>query len=564
MRNIFSLSGLLRMALILSVWLTAFPEAHAQTPDWQSLIRPVGAGGYEVTATTTDAAGNLIIVGNFYQPIMLGTTTLTSYGMDDAFVAKWSPASRSFLWAHQIGGLYTDQAYEVVAAGGNVYVAGEFASGDAKAGSITLINRHCCNPTSGVFVAKLTDAGTSATFAWAESISGLGFRTVDLFKGLAVNGSSVYLAGSFSTEAMYKNTSIPGGHVLVKLLDNGTTTSFGWLERIGTNGASNNTINETSVDMVANGSSVYFTGWFQGTGQFGNTTLTSAGGADGYIAKLIDSGGAGGFVWAQSFGGASSEFPFAMALQGTDVYVTGTFINSARFGNTTLTSAGNKDLFVAKLNDAGTTASYQWAQRAGGSENDVSRAIAVRGIDVYVAGSFAGTAAFDTNTLTSVNSNEIFVAKLQDGSATGTFQWAQQAGGPSSDDVATNVSLSVDGTLYVGGIARAPAIFGALSLTQVGPAYMHGFLATLATGTTLSTPSAARLELGLYPNPAHTTVQLPAATAATKLTLLDNLGRTVRQGNGNTLSVLGVAPGLYILQAATPGQALRTARLVVE
>jgi hypothetical protein len=76
--------------------------------------------------------------------------------------------------------------------------------------------------------------------------------------------------------------------------------------------------------------------------------------------------------------------------------------------------------------------------------------------------------------------------------------------------------------------------------------------------------SAPAATLQLVPNPAHDQVQLPEVRPDAALLLLDALGRPVRAGKGATLSLQGVPPGLYLLQATRPGQAPRTARLLVK
>jgi hypothetical protein len=116
--------------------------------------------------------------------------------------------------------------------------------------------------------------------------------------------------------------------------------------------------------------------------------------------------------------------------------------------------------------------------------------------------------------------------------------------------------------VYVSGYASPDATFSGLGFTKQTGSKV-GFLASL-TDATLTGTRAAAPALAFYPNPAHTRVQVPAATAATVLTLLDRLGRTVRTAAGAQLSVAGLAPGLYVLRAATPGQLTRTGRLVVE
>ena len=82
----------------------------------------------------------------------------------------------------------------------------------------------------------------------------------------------------------------------------------------------------------------------------------------------------------------------------------------ADFGSAMLTSAGQGDVFVAQLSPAG-----RWAQatRAGGPANDNAYALALDGTgNAIVAGTFIGTAAFGSTTLTTNAPLAAFVARL--------------------------------------------------------------------------------------------------------------------------------------------------------
>ena len=81
----------------------------------------------------------------------------------------------------------------------------------------------------------------------------------------------------------------------------------------------------------------------------------------------------------------------------------------------------------------------------------------------------------------------------------------------------------------------------------------------------LATRPAAALLAGVYPNPATASCQLPALPPGAVVTLRDLLGRLVRKTPAApTLSLAGLAPGLYLLVAQAPGVAPRTRRLAVE
>jgi alpha-tubulin suppressor-like RCC1 family protein len=88
--------------------------------------------------------------------------------------------------------------------------------------------------------------------------------------------------------------------------------------------------------------------------------------------------------------------------------------------------------------------------------------------------------------------------------------------------------------------------------------------AASAAPVTATRQGAAPLT-GVYPNPAQFRCQLPALPPGAELTLSDLQGRLVqRTPAAPTLSLRGLAPGLYLLTAQAPGLAPRTVRLAVE
>ena len=170
---------------------------------------------------------------------------------------------------------------------------------------------------------------------------------------------------------------------------------------------------------------VYTTGSFRGTVDFdpGPATfnLISPGPDFMFVSKLD---AAGNFVWAKQIGEAGTPCrgnSIALDASG-NVYTTGAFGGGA--GGTVdfdpgpaifnLTSAGQDDIFVSKLDAAG---NFVWAKQLGGTDTDAGRSIALDASgNVYTTGSFSGTADFDpgaaTFNLTAAGGFDIFVSKL--------------------------------------------------------------------------------------------------------------------------------------------------------
>jgi hypothetical protein len=206
-----------------------------------------------------------------------------------------------------------------------------------------------------------------------------------------------------------------------------------------------------------------------GDGETNETSLVSAGECDVFLAKY-SSGGT--LAWAKRAGGTNADGALAISvLSDNSCLIGGHFEGTAVFGKnesnqTSLTSAGEGDMFLAKYNTDGTLA---WAKRAGGTSND-----AILGVSTFsdgscsVTGSFCGTATFgkgETNetSVTSAGSEDIFVAQYADD---GTLTWVVRAGGAYRDAGQCIVSLSGD-TCVVGGVFLGTAAFNEDSESEI-------------------------------------------------------------------------------------------------
>jgi len=238
------------------------------------------------------------------------------------------------------------------------------------------------------------------------------------------------------------------------------------------------------------------TGNFQGTATFGlgeanQTSLTSAGSFDMFIARYNADGT---LAWAKRAGGTDYDYNEKnSALSDGSCLVTGTFTGTVTFAPgeanaTSLTSAGGRDLFIARYNPDGTLA---WAKRAGGTSGDAGSSIAALSDgSCVVTGEFNGTATFGLGeakqtALTSDGEGDIVIARYN---ADGTLAWSKQAGG-TSEDVGQGISTLSDGSCLVTGSFTGSATFSPgeanqTSLTSSGAGDI--FIAKYSSGGTLS------------------------------------------------------------------------------
>jgi hypothetical protein len=230
---------------------------------------------------------------------------------------------------------------------------------------------------------------------------------------------------------------------------------FVWANRAG--GNSGDYVSHLALDISGNS---YIAGRFEGTANFGDTTLTSAGYGEVYVAKVSSSGG---FVWAIRAGGSSGDYVSGLALDSNgNAYIAGIFGGTVDFGGTTLTSAGSADIYVAKVNSSG---SFAWATRAGGSNSGLVSGLALDSSgNAYIAGHFQGTANFGGTTLTSAGNWNAYVVKV---SNSGSFVWAIRVGG-SSGDIADRLVIDSNGNIYIAGRFNGTATFGTTTLISEG------------------------------------------------------------------------------------------------
>jgi hypothetical protein len=351
-----------------------------------------------------DPSGNVLITGQFYNSMDFdpgpAVFTMSSTCNQDGFVLKLDN-NGNFIWAKALlgtwfslpRGIQVDQA-------GNVFVSGYFdgtTDFDPGVGTYTLT----CNGLNDAFVTKLDMNGN---FLWAKKTGG---AADDYGFALTVDGlGNVILTGAFRSAGVDFDpgpgvttySAVGMDDIFVQKLDPGG--NFVWAQRVGD--WHNEVANVVKVDKTDN---VYVSGTYVTSGipvdfDPGPGTYTMSGGADDIFVLKLNS--AGGFVWARGFGSPSSDYGWGLALDDSkNVYTSGTFRATGDFdpgpGTFTVSSLGNEDFFVQKMDSAG---NFIWAKCGGGSvTSDRCNAVfADKNQYVYATGDFYGAVDFDPGT----------------------------------------------------------------------------------------------------------------------------------------------------------------------
>jgi len=342
-----------------------------------------------------DGSGNIIVTGFFSGVATFGTTTLTSAGNHDIFLAKYDP-SGNLTWIYQAGGAGEDNGLDVTLdESNNILVTGEFSS-TATFGSVSLtsIGRQ------DIFIAKLDASGA---LKWVKRAGG-----VESDGAVAIStdrSGNCFITGSFKGIAFFDNLILIGeGWQSLFVAKYDISGNVAWVEKATSTGS----VLGTDIAVDRSGNSIV-TGWYYGLADFGATNLTSAN-RDMFIAKYNASGN---ILWVKQAGGASDDMGRGIVTDNSgNSYVTGSFSNQANFGNIAITSFGNSDIFITKYNPAG---NVLWVKNAGGAYGDGGFGIDIDDSDnIIITGSFNLTAYFGTTSLTSAGESDIFVAKLKE------------------------------------------------------------------------------------------------------------------------------------------------------
>ena len=228
---------------------------------------------------------------------------------------------------------------------------------------------------------------------------------------------------------------------------------FEWTRRGG---------NKTNSAVASDGSgNSYLLTAFSGSVSFGPYSFSSLGSSSRSDLCLVKYDKDGTVKWARRIGGNGNDDlgDVAISKYGGYLYITGTFEQTVRFGTyhgimtSALSSRGGKDIFVARYEV--NSGIFQWAKQAGGTYSDYANGIFTDkyGEEVFITGSFTGTANFSTSgaahNLTSYqNTTDAYYAKYDQN---GNFQQAKRWGWSGYDYGKSIAVNSWDDDIYVTG-----------------------------------------------------------------------------------------------------------------
>lgn len=474
------------LTIIILLFASTFINAQTFTWDWAE--KTGGINDDRTYGVTTDCSGDVIVTGYFSSPnITIGSNTLLNEGESDIFLAKYD-SNGNTIWAKSFGGISHDKSYGVATDTiGNIFIAGRFYSDTIIFATDTLTNIGGYD----MFIAKLDSDGN---VLWARREGG---SVHDYINNITTDVlGNVYITGYFynvseliigSDTLVYKG----GGDIFLAKFD--TDGNPLWANSAG--GVSEDKAYSISTDEYCN---VFITGKFGLTAMFNDSSITTKGNTDIFLAKY-DSLGV--LSWVRNLGSTESDESNSVVVDNSNnIYITGFYKTNMVVGSTTLESEGESDIFLIKYN---TNGDVLWAKTEGGYLNDIGKSVCVNSEnDVLIAGEYESILmTVGSFTLSNNGMYDIFVMKYD---STGNLKSVIGEGGVSDDEnfCINNFTDTID-NVYIGGAYKSSGIsFDTHYINNMGGA--DAFIAKLGTTNSVFVPANENeIAFKVFPNPSN-------------------------------------------------------------
>jgi hypothetical protein len=527
-------------------------QLQSQSISWAKQAGGEGSDqGYDISV---DASGNVYVSGWFSGTAQFGTETLTSFGMQDIFIASYD-SSGLFRWVKQAGSNGNEVCAGIITnTGGDSFITGWFSeTSDFDNFSVTSAGSY------DMFVAKYDASGA------VKWVSRGGGPSDDYGNRITLaNDGGVCIGGSF------RETIWVGDHQLTSLGNRDILLShFSADGEVVCAKSAGGTGEDRAYGIFQDGDGNYFlTGFFSGTAGFDEIELTSPAIISTYIAKMTNQGF---FQWVNMGGGAANDFARGFDIEADgegNVFSTGFFSGSITFGNQTLSATGGQydfDAFLTKTNPQG---ELIWAKKAGSNGIDQGTTLFVNPTgEIFLGGFFTQTCYFGDLSAESSGKSDVFATKY---GADGTAEWVISAGG-SENEYAYGVVNDASGSLYLTGVFGGTAGFGNTNLQSAGGNDI--FVAKIpSTSSGLNFPSGDGRQIRIIPNPAKDFLQIGfngigENPGILNLEILNMEGRKVLSeiniSPDQKIDISSLNPGTYLIRITRAGFAF-TEKFIVE
>jgi len=352
-------------------------------------------------------------------------------------------------WNARIGGLNHNDSRGIVKSGNFIYSTGRIES-STQFESSTVFSTETSSGMDDIYISKMDLNGN---YIWVKTMGG-----TDSEQGVDIEigpSGDVYIIGFFKSIFDFDpgagtSTLTPVGEKDIFVARFSPVGDLVWVKQFS------GTLTEQAEGITILSDGVIVSGRFKGTVDFdpsaASANLTSNGNNDAFVVKLDLNGD---YVWAKNYGSTANDVSWDVTSDDSDnIYVTGQYRNTVEFeaGNTAsqITSNGNNDVFILKLNTSG---AYQWVKSIGGTGTDIgSKIVLDNQNNIYVTGFFSNMVSFDpagSADYTSNGAKDAFIVKYDNNAA---FVFAKSVGSTAGDDKGKSIAFDLDNNIYQVGV----------------------------------------------------------------------------------------------------------------
>lgn len=268
---------------------------------------------------------------------------------------------------------------------------------------------------------SIIQTASSQSWVWAQGEGGPGS---DAAKSITVDEQgNTYITGNIAGFADFSGTTYQGRGIYDIFI--AKYNSQGGLLWVKLAGGDNN---ESGNAIQYKNGFLYLTGYFNDTTWFGGNRMISRGSSDAFIAKYDKDGS---FIWVKQAGGVNGDLGISIDVDDAgDIFVAGTFRSSMTLDAINLTSPNFYDESFYARYDANGNVIWAKATR-GNNPNQIAGVAFDHDHSFFITGFFGGNFTIGSTTVnSSTSSYDIFLAKID---ANGDLDWLKKAGSTYED-----------------------------------------------------------------------------------------------------------------------------------
>tara|TARA_R110000868_G_scaffold258149_4_gene515496 strand:+ start:1493 stop:3061 length:1569 start_codon:yes stop_codon:yes gene_type:complete len=484
---------------------------------WQNTIGGNNFDFAENMINTSD--GGFLIVGESQSNIS-GDKTEDSKGDADFWIVKTNNLG-VVQWEKTIGGSNEDYAASAVETNDGgfaiVGISNSNVSGDKTENS------------KGDYDFWIVKINSTGTIVWDKTIGG---DLEDYPESIVETTSGDLLIGGSSGSNISGNKGeASNGGVDYWVVKTTSTGSIIWDKTFG--GSEDEILGK--LRLTPDGG--YIISGTSSSGVSGNKTEATRGDEDYWIIKISNTNT---IDWQKTFGGTSGSFSYNFDIIRTSDsgYLISGENNSGIGGEKTEASNGGYDLWLIKINNAGT---IQWQNSIGGNDDDYTPFLAEKTGGGYIVGAESLSNISGDKTENSI-SNDIWVVELD---ATGNVT-GDKTFGTDSTEYPESILITSDGNFVIA--SNVDSLSGDNTEAPVGST---DFWLFKVDKSTLSVTSLVKkTNLKVFPVPASNQVNIESDIEIETIDIIDITGKLVSKIElpNKTLDISGLSKGIYILR----------------